>query len=473
VADRARHVPILSSQCYGVTKKRVAAAAQWFPFATKGTATMLRRPAAIRGRRRFCSAAAAWWQNMPLPFYGALLRDFMPAQNLARDSGRAFRAIGPAGRLPQRLAVALLAALLVAAGTPAHAEPLGLTATAKLLAGIDPGGADPAITAITSSDAWQKHRNAARAGGRQLRQRLEVINRWQGAHVPAQAQGRTLLYPFSGPDFINAYAMFPASERYVFFSLEPVGEVPGLDTMEPQRQAELFGDLRTALNDLVALNFFITPNMKERLQTDALQGTVPVLLAMMGLLDLQVDKVEPFDPWPERTQLYASPAGKAGPHPALLEQGVRIAFTNPRTHRHQELVYLSLDVSDHALRYYPDFLPWLGKFDRPCMLLKSASYLFHGEHFRHLRKEVLADASLIVEDDTGLPYKSLIDAGYTVTLFGQYERPVKLFEGRYQNDLDDAYARAGDTGKLPFPFGYNWRKEGKSGLLMAVRPPAP
>jgi hypothetical protein len=373
-----------------------------------------------------------------------------------------------------RLPVLWTAFLLTAAlGSSAIAQALPLTATAKLLAGIDPGGSDPAISAITHSDAWQQHRKSARAGARQLRMRLESIKHWQASHIPQDTQGHPLLYPFSGPDFINAFALFPAADTYVFFSLEPVGEVPDLAALESQRQAELFGDLRTALNDLVALNFFITPNMKERLQTDALQGTVPVLLAMMGLLDLQVDKVEPYDPWPERTQVYTSAAGKAAPHPALLEQGVRIGFTNPRTRRHQELLYLSLDVSDHALRYYPDFLPWMAKFNNPSVLLKSASYLLHGEHFRRLRKDIVADASVIVQDDTGLPYKTLIDGGFAITLFGQYERPVKLFEGRYQSDLDDAYAKAGNTGTLPFPFGYNWRKDGKSGLLLATRAPAP
>ncbi len=367
-----------------------------------------------------------------------------------------------------------LAALLAATGcASALAQGLPLTATAKLLAGIDPGGSDPAVIQITGSEAWQQHRKAARAGGRQLRTRLESINRWQAAHVPKQAQGQPLLYPFSGPDFINAYALFPAATTYVFFSLEPVGEVPRLAEMDAQHQAELFGDLRAALNDLVALNFFITPNMKERLQTDALQGTVPVLLAMMGLLELDVDAVEPFDPWKDRTAIYASPAGKAAPHPTLLEQGVRIAFTNPRTHQHQELLYLSMDVSDHELKYYPGFLPWMASFPRPSVLLKSASYLLHGEHFRKLRKDILADAYLIVQDDTGLPYKTVVDGGFSIQLFGQYEKPVKLFEGRYQGDLDEAYAKAGDTGKLPFPFGYNWRKEGKSGLLLALRAPGP
>jgi len=361
----------------------------------------------------------------------------------------------------------------LAAAQPCLADPLPLTTTAKLLAGVDPGQTDPALARITASEQWQQHRKAARAGARQLKARLERINQWQAHHLPDAARGGTLLYPFSGPDFINAYALFPDADTYVFFSLEPTGDVPDLERLEPPQLAALFGDLRTALNDLVALNFFITPNMKESLQTDALQGTVPVLLAMMGLLDLQVDAVEKLDPWPERTHEYAGGAAKASGHrPELLEQGVRITFTNPRTARQQVLVYLSLDVSDRQLKYYPEFVSWLRAFPHPSVLLKSASYLLHGDHFRQLRKEILGDADVIVQDDTGLPFKTVKDAGFTIALFGQYERPVKLFEGRYQSDLEEAYAKAGNTEPLPFPFGYNWRKEGKSGLLLALRAPA-
>ena len=360
------------------------------------------------------------------------------------------------------------AALAVPAS--AHADPLSLTTTARLLAGVDPHKDDSAIAQITAGEAWQQHRKAARAGARQLKIRLDRINQWQARYLPASTHGGTLIYPFSGPDFINAYALFPDVDTYVFFSLEPPGDVPQLDQMQPQQLAALFGDLRAALNDLVALNFFITPNMKENLQTQALQGTVPVLLAMMGLLDLRVDSVERMEPWPDRIQSTSANGSKPlSAHPELLEQGVRITFTNPRTSHQQVLLYLSLDVSDHALRYYPQFLPWLRTYSHPDVLLKSASYLLHGDHFRRLRKQILEDASVIVQDDTGIPYKTVKESGFDVSLFGQYERPVKLFEGRFQSDLEEAYEKAGTTEPVPFPFGYNWRKEGKSGLLLAQR----
>jgi hypothetical protein len=373
--------------------------------------------------------------------------------------------------LPRRARGALAAlglALTLGALAGAQGAPLSLTTTAKLLAGVKPGGTDPTVARITAGAVWRQHSKAAQAGDRRLQQRLAHINEWQAHHLALANHGATLLYPFSGPDFINAYALFPDADKYVFFSLEPIGKVPQLDQLDAKALGELFGDLRTALNDLVALNFFITPNMKEHLDTDELQGTVPILLAMMGVLDLQVDEVTPMDPWPERTRGYAG-TKSAGPRPALRESGVRIAFTNPRTARHQTLEYLSMDVSDHELKYYPEFLPWLKTFSHPTVLLKSASYLLHGNHFRQVRRELLDDADVIVQDDTGLPYKTLQQAGFAMTLFGQYERPVKLFEERYQPDLAQAFDKKSDAEPLPFPFGYNWRKEGKSGLILAQR----
>jgi hypothetical protein len=395
------------------------------------------------------------------------------------------RAEAPLSAISEFCRRAFLAALVLSLGAPAAGsaqtpagtdpaaaapESISLTGTARLLAGIDPDDGNARVAQITAGSAWQQHRKAARWGDRSLRTRLGKMNEWQARVLGETTAGQTLVYPFSGPDFINAYALFPNADTYVFFSLEPPGEVPRLADMDDARQAQFYADLRSALNDLVALNFFITPNMKENLQTDALQGTVPLLMAMMGLLELRVDAVEPFDPWPERTQKYLAP----GAHrPALLAQGVRIVFENPRTGRSQVLLYLSIDVSDGELRRYPDFLTWLHEFPHPAVLLKSASYLLHGEHFRKLRAALLADSDFIVQDDTGLPYHLVREAGYSVALFGQYEKPVKLFEERYQADLEDAYRAAGNTESLPFPFGYNWRENNKSGVLVARRPPPP
>lgn len=356
------------------------------------------------------------------------------------------------------------------AGSPAFAQapaatravaPLSLTTTAQLLAGITPKGrpaANPAVAQIVTGAAWRAHRAAARAGARQLRYRLAHMHAWEARHLPP-THG-TLLYPFSGPDLINAYALFPDADTYVFFSLEPVGTVPALNRLDEAGREALFHDLRAALNDFVALNFFITPDMASKLQTDSLDGTVPVLLAMMGVLNLHVDRIQPYDPF----------GGKGSAHAGSPSRGVRIAFTNPRNGHHQTLIYLAINVGDHALRHrHPGFLPWLRTFHRPTVLIKSASYLLHEPHFRLLRAELLSQSNVIVQDDSGIPFRMLKKAGYAVTLFGHYQEPVKLFHNYVQPDLEDAYTNAGTLPPLPFPFGYNWRMEGGSGLMLAVR----
>ncbi len=346
--------------------------------------------------------------------------------------------------------------------------PNDLTAVARLLAGLDPHTDNAALQAVVHTEAWRAHRKASRYGDRQLQERLQHMDHWQHTTLPPPGPDSALLYLFSGPDFVNAFALFPDYRTYVFFSLEAPGDVPALTQMDEQQLGQLFSDLRGALNDLVALNFFITPNMKENLQTDNLQGTLPVLLAQMGLLGLTVDRVEPYDPWPPAAAVKTAHAAKP---PALPMRAVRIEFDD-RDHVRRTLLYLSLDVSDGELRHYPEFVPWLRSFERPTVLLKSASYLLHGSNFRKVRGVVRQRARLIVQDDTGMPYRILRDDGFQISLYGQYERPVKLFENRYQKDLDDAFASAGNSEPVPFPFGYNWRKEGRSGVIVARRPGA-
>jgi len=345
------------------------------------------------------------------------------------------------------------------------AAPTELTALARLLAGVDPGPAGEELLKVARTDAWRVHRKSSQYGDRQLRARLGKMDHWQHASLPAAREGAALIYPFSGPDFVNAFALFPDYKTYVFFSLEPPGEVPALAQMDETQLGELFKDLRGALNDLVALNFFITPNMKEDIQTSSLQGTVPVMLAMMGLLDLRVLSVEPYDPW---LPGQASVKRRAGTPPLPLH-AVHIEFED-RSGTRRTLEYLSLDVSDAQLAYYPEFIGWLRAFESPTVLLKSASYLLHGSNFRKVRGAIRDRAGLIVQDDTGMPYRMLRDSGFEISLFGQYEHPVKLFENRYQKDLDTAFESAGNPEPVPFPFGYNWRKEGRSGVIVARRP---
>lgn len=370
-----------------------------------------------------------------------------------------------AARCARRIArtLAIIAALSTCAPAIADktvASDARITSTARLLAGIASDYEPHADVAALG--AWQTHQKTlAPRWARLQRQWLRVIEKWRSEVLRADLDRcRTLLYPFSGPDFLNAYVLFPRCDTYVLFGLEPPGEVPALESLSAEDTAALLEDVRGALRDILARNYFITKNMSEQLRTPRLNGVLPLMLASMGLLELRVAAVEPFD----LAQL-------PGPHPGKVRadrraRGMKIAFFGPPAGKPQTLYYLSLNVTDRALRANPEFLPFLRQFKPSTTLIKSASYLLHEKAFAGTRRTLLEVSEVLVQDDTGIPYGLLRRSNFEIRLFGRYSPPISDFPHAFQDDLAAAYQEAVNVSELPFPFGYHWRA-GQSGLMVA------
>ena len=90
------------------------------------------------------------------------------------------------------------------------------------------------------------------------RGRLAPMREWAAKELAA-AQTATVFYPFSGPDFINVFALFPRAKTYLLIALEPVGEMPDFSSRNEQN---FFASLQRSLYDLLHLDFFITNKMK-------------------------------------------------------------------------------------------------------------------------------------------------------------------------------------------------------------------
>ncbi len=345
-----------------------------------------------------------------------------------------------------------------------------LTAAAQLMAGIAPAAGDPAIDRLVALEAFRQHETWMREQWAPVRARLTAMEGWreQNIRIP-DARSRTLLYPFSGPDFLNAYALFPNHSRYVFFSLERPSELPDLATKTPQEFAELLASVRDALRDIFERNYFITSYMSRQLTAPRLRGTIPVIAVMMALYNRQIVSAETVDLFPELTAQYADPASKQRPRMPL--RGMRIVFMDPATRSTQSLQYFSLDATDRALQFYPEFTTWLSRQGPATALVKSASYLLHDRQFLQVREALLSTADTVVQDDTGVPYRVLRQAGWNVQLYGEYRKPIPPLAYGYQRDLQESFVRYGNPTRLPFPFGYHWREGGAgSGLLIATRP---
>jgi hypothetical protein len=340
------------------------------------------------------------------------------------------------------------------------------TATAQILAGITPNPLDPALKRLVESDAFKEHQQSMTSSWAQVRGRIQTMETWRSHEIKIPgAQKKTLLYPFSGPDFLNAYTLFPDHGRYVFFSLERPGTMPDLESVTPVQFTKLLQDVRTAFRDIFERNYFITSYMTKQLTTPWIRGAVPVMSIMMALMNRRIVRIEPLDLFPELTQDYDAPDAK---RPPVMMRAVRIEFANPGASGTQQLYYVALDATDKALEFYPDFLSWAGQHKPVTVLLKSASYLLHDNQFSKTRAMLLDAADVVVQDDTGIPYRYLSQNPWQVKLYGRYSRPIRPMRYGYQKDLEEAYSSRQEQVPLPFPFGYHWRGQ-KSGLIVAHR----
>jgi hypothetical protein len=340
------------------------------------------------------------------------------------------------------------------------------TATAQILAGISPNPPDPALKRLVDTDAFKEHQQWMTSSWNQVSHRIQTMDAWRSQEIKVPgAQKKTLLYPFSGPDFVNAYTFFPDHARYVFFSLERPGTLPDLESVTLVQFGKMLQDVRSAFHDIFERNYFITSYMTKQLTTPWIRGTVPVMATMMALMNRRIIRIEPLDLFPDLTRAYDVPDAK---RPPVLMRAVRVEFANPNGAGAQQLYYVSLDATDKALDYYPEFLSWVSQYKPATLLLKSASYLLHDNQFSKTRTMLLDSADVVVQDDTGIPYRYISQEPWQVKLYGRYHKPIRPMKYGYQKDLEAAYISRPEQAPLPFPFGYHWRGQ-QSGLIVAHR----
>ncbi|MCC6609318.1 MAG: hypothetical protein IT515_06535 [Burkholderiales bacterium] len=357
----------------------------------------------------------------------------------------------------KRLLRAMLAALVVAGACAPAAPALAgddlafdprITSIARLLAGVAP---DYALHARIAADpGWQAHRDWLAPRWERLRaSRLQAIEAWRDEALAGErSRCRTLFYPFSGPDFLNAYLLFPSCDTYVFLGLEPPGALPEIDRLGPGEAAQTLRDMRAALGDLLAHNFFMTKRMAEQLHTPRIRGVLPVMLASMGVIRVRVVSLRPYE-------LATLP-------------GVAVTFFHPDIGKPQTLYYLSADLSDAGLRAHPALAHYLDGLAPAAVLVKSASYLLHRPTFTRTRDTVLRVADVLVQDDTGVPYRTLREQGWTVRLYGNYGGPIPLFAAYRQPDLEGAFRGRAAAHRLPFAFGYKGSRDGSIAMVARI-----
>ena len=123
------------------------------------------------------------------------------------------------------LLAALVPSLLIGAMLPGTAAAdSSADDNARILAGIEPR-ADSPLAGLTREAGWRQHARFFDAAWESLEARqLSKIRIWSTKNITRPQ--RTMLYMFSGPDFLYATAFFPTASTYVLAGLEPVERSP-------------------------------------------------------------------------------------------------------------------------------------------------------------------------------------------------------------------------------------------------------
>jgi len=300
---------------------------------------------------------------------------------------------------------------------------------------------------------------------------------WAEKQLSAErASNRTVFYPFSGPDFMNIFTFFPNGKEYILFGMEPPGLPPDPAMVSPGQLPAAMANLRNSLATILNYSFFRTIDMAKDLKKIELRGTGPIIIAFMTRTGNTVRNVESIALEKQGTiRLIKDPYQVKNGMPTVKDlrilsteiPGIKITFRRPGSSDDQYVYYFSLDISNTGLNSKGQLLTFVKSRGASSTYLKAASYLMYRDTFSMIRNFILDQSAFIMQDDSGMPLISFDQKKWDLTFYGNYTRPIRLFDSRYQPDLRAVYTNKNNRiGDLPFGIGYNWKK-GQSNLMTA------
>jgi hypothetical protein len=316
------------------------------------------------------------------------------------------------------------------------------------------------LAAYENDSAWPKYARFISQSWERFDQRhLAPMRKWASQELSA-ANTATVFYPFSGPDFVNMYTLFPHAKTYLMIALEPVGGIPDFS---PTDKSHFFAHLEHSLADLLQLNFFITDKLNNSLGKPEMQGILPILLFFLAREKTQVLDVRYWLMKPDGA-IEESPA--AGPRIFSREDiaGVRIDFVRVGSQENQTLYYFRVNLRNDSLKRHEKFIAFLKGFGPLTTFAKAASYLMHKPNYSKIRQLILDQSLFVLEGDSAIPLKYFDRTAWNLRFFGAYTSPINYFKNYQQKDLAEIYRKGTDV--LPLPFGIDYRHRVNTSNLM-------
>jgi hypothetical protein len=301
--------------------------------------------------------------------------------------------------------------------------------------------------------------------------RLDVMNKWYDTEFGKyRHQEKNVFYPFSGPDWLNIYTIYPNGNKYVLAGLELVGNEMHPQQLSENDLAKGLNGMQSGLKTLIERGYFITSYMGKDFYSTKFTGVLPVIYFFLARTDCKIIDQQ-FIGLDKDGAEHIIASGMKSEENKGYTRGVKITFVNPATNKPSTMYYYSGDVEDKAIAAgntgYVNFVK--KNFNQTNTFIKAASYLLHTPTFSTMKSIVLDKSSVILMDDSGLPLKAVNDGKWNLTYYGKYVGPTRDFPYIHESDRLTIYKKDTATIKsIPFGTGYKW-KLNESNMLFCVK----
>lgn len=311
---------------------------------------------------------------------------------------------------------------------------------------------------------WNDYKNSIDTPWTRItNERLSKMEKWSENEISPKINDTALLfYPFSGPDFLNAYLLFPNANDYILVAMEKLGTIPNLYEMKEQDLKNYLDAVNFGLRDIYKRSYFITGNMDQDLRKNKVDGVLPLLYVFLHRTGHEIYEFGYYRLENDGTTL--TKIDKPS-NDLKISECIIFKFRKKNDNKLKKLIYFYADISDDGFDKNPIFLQYLNNMRNCNVFIKSASYLSHYDTFSKIRNTVITKANSILQDDTGVPFRYLKD-NFDFYLYGVYEKPIDDFKSNYlfQKDLDAEYKK-GSAKALDFSLGYHWRTGNQNWVL--------
>jgi hypothetical protein len=293
--------------------------------------------------------------------------------------------------------------------------------------------------------------------------RLSKMDKWTKDEICTKINDTALVfYPFSGPDFLNAFHLFPNANDYILVAKEKLGNIPDLYSMTEEDLDSYLNAVNFGLRDIYQRSYFITLNMDQDLRKHKADGVLPLLYVFLNRTGHEIYE---FGYYKLNNDAKSFTKIEKPSNSLKTAECIWFKIRKKGDDKLKNLLYFYADISNEGFENNPAFLQYLQNLRTCNTFLKSAAYLNHYGNFSNIRNIILNSAS-VLEDDTGVPFRYFNNDEWTHYLYGVYDKPIPDFSSTYlfQEDLEKAY-NTSDVKALDFSLGYHWRDGNQNWML--------